>query len=58
MRSPLVTLQLGEPSVGPGLGAFGFPEDLAAELAGVVSNILQDIAAELTLGYRFDHIRG
>ena len=46
----------GEPSVGPGFCPLGLPQDFSAELPGVITNMMENIATELAFGPRLDQV--
>jgi arylsulfatase A-like enzyme len=46
------------PAIAPVLGSLGFPQDRSDDLAGWPDHPLNEIAAELTLGYRLDQVTG
>jgi hypothetical protein len=54
VRHPLIAFQFGEPGIRPGFGPFRFPKYLAAELTGLIADVLEHIAAELAFGDRLN----
>jgi hypothetical protein len=54
----LIFLKFGKPTIRPGSGAFRLPKNLAAKLACVVADVLDDVAAELALGDRLNEVEG
>src|ERR1700760_820689 len=54
----LVGTELAKPSLLPGAGALGFPEDAAAHFAAGIADDLEDIAAELAFGDGLDLVQG
>src|SRR6266545_4009513 len=53
---PLILAELGEPTVSPVLGPLRLPQDGAAVLIERTDHALQDIATELSFGYRLNEI--